>query len=126
LKKAAGQPNSERMSTIVWKMINNRLRTAQNAPAGWLGTVLPLTQVVNVKVYSISIEGDSRDVVKVQHVRERRVRGIGRVGLDLFACNDETVDGLNIMHQSDNVASENEDKSNDAQDAHAIEADESI
>lgn len=42
LKKVAGQPTSERMSTMAWKMISRRLRTAQNAPAGWLGTVLPL------------------------------------------------------------------------------------
>jgi hypothetical protein len=41
-KNARGHPISERMSATIWKTIKSRLRTAQNSPAGWFGTVLLL------------------------------------------------------------------------------------
>jgi hypothetical protein len=44
VKNLDGHPISERMRTMVWPMMKRRFRTAQKAPAGWLGTVLPLSQ----------------------------------------------------------------------------------
>ena len=41
-KNLYGQPHSERKRMMTWKMMRRRLRTAQNTPAGWFGTVLPL------------------------------------------------------------------------------------
>ena len=45
LKNDMGHPISERMSTMTWNMMRSRLRTAQKAPAGSLGTVLLLEEM---------------------------------------------------------------------------------
>lgn len=42
LKNAAGNPISDKIRTTAWPMIKSLLSTAQKAPAGWFGTVLPL------------------------------------------------------------------------------------
>jgi hypothetical protein len=79
LKNAIGHPISESNSTMVWDIMSSRFRTAQNSPAGSLGTVLPLKKKKNVKCESCACEGmeecDVQDVVTVKHSR-----GDSRVG----------------------------------------------
>ena len=112
-KKDWGHPISAKMRNIVWKMIKRRLRTAQNIPAAWLGTVLFLrTRRAQVRIRQRTRSRGVRDVI---------VAAVGRI-----ARAKELVDGLDVMNKSDDVTGEHEEEGNDAQHSDDVETNEDI
>lgn len=81
LKKDDGHPSSERMRMTTCPMINSLLRTAQKAPAGWLGTVLPLI-ILRQDIDEVNTRNRyARDVCSLKRVGDGGV-GAGGIFID--------------------------------------------
>ena len=113
------------MRTSVWKMMKSLLRTAQNAPAGWLGTVLPL-HIRDKQCEKRKCRLCSLDVGHTRWINE----SCGSVYFPLqrngLARLHEAIHGFYIIRKGHNIAGGDEEESNDAEDTNTIQAKESI
>jgi hypothetical protein len=90
-------------------MIRSRLRTAQNSPAAWLGTVLSLKKRVNLGACRREGKWAIRDVVAVnQTIGDSRVR---------FLSYKEIIDRLDIVDHGHDATREHEQAGDDRENA---------
>jgi hypothetical protein len=100
-----------RSSMMTWKIISRLATTAQKTPAGWLGTVLPLSRSVNHWFWGDKL-AHALDIITVQH----SVGGVGN------AVCLEAVHGLDVRDHDQNGTREHKKESDDAQEAGGVEA----
>lgn len=99
---------------IVWKMMSKLATTAQNTPAGWLGTVLPLQTEQNKIKIGERARGNLRNVIAVNHGSiVRRYSAL---------VSFESVHGLDICDHDEYCAREDEDERDQAESADAVQA----
>ena len=68
---------------IVWQIIRRLATTAQNTPAGWLGTELPL-----VKIRSVREKENNRIKIHLLNVVAFKDSRVTRIGVESIYCLD--------------------------------------
>ena len=81
---------------IIWQIIRRLATTAQNTPAGWLGTELPLKDLVSMRKDN-RIKIALLDVVAINHGRVSLIR---TESIDCFNVDDHDQDSTR-KHQNE-------------------------